>query len=78
MAIDKRKRQKRSSRNKGVQVGPRDLFTPSNVRRIRALLAKRLKTLKGLTPYEYVYKVWTLEPERFKLNPIHHTPGLNS
>ena len=37
--------------------------------------AKRLKTLKGLTPYEYVCKVWTQEPERFKLNPMHHTPG---
>ena len=40
--------------------------------------AKRLKTLKGLTPYEYVCKVWTLEPDRFKLNPLHHTPGLNT
>ena len=40
--------------------------------------AKRLKTLKGLTPYESVCKVWTLEPDRFKLNPLHHTPGLNS
>jgi integrase len=41
MAIDKRKQQKRRSWNKGVEVGPRDPFTPSNVRRIRALLAKR-------------------------------------
>ncbi len=41
MAIAKRKRQKRSSWNKGVEVGPRAPFTPSNVRRIRALLAKR-------------------------------------
>lgn len=40
--------------------------------------AKRLKTLKGFTPYEYVCKIWTLEPERFKLDPIHHTPGLNT
>ena len=40
--------------------------------------AKRLKTLKGLTPYEYVCKIWTQDPERFKLNPIHHTPGLNT
>ena len=40
--------------------------------------AKRLKTLKGLTPYEYVCKIWTQEPERFKLNPIHYTPGLNT
>ncbi len=41
MAIAKRKQPKRSSWNKGVEVGPRDPFTPSNVRRIRALLAKR-------------------------------------
>ena len=39
---------------------------------------KRLKTLKGLTPYEYICKVWTNEPERFRLNPIHHMPGLNN
>ncbi len=25
-------------------------------------LAKRLKTLKGLTPYEFVCKTWTNEP----------------
>ncbi len=40
--------------------------------------AKRLKTLKGLTPFEYVCKIWTQEPQRFTLNPIHHTPGLNT
>ena len=40
--------------------------------------AKRLKTLKGLMPYEYVCKIWTHEPERFKLNPMHHAPGLNT
>jgi transposase InsO family protein len=39
--------------------------------------AKRLKTLKGLTPYEYVCKLWTKEPERFTLNPLHKMPGLN-
>ncbi len=39
--------------------------------------AKRLKTLKGLTPYEYVCKIWTKEPERFNINPFHHTVGLN-
>ncbi len=41
MAIHKRKQQKQSSWSKGVEVGPRDPFTPSNVRRIRALHAKR-------------------------------------
>ena len=38
--------------------------------------AKRLKTLKGLTPYEYICKLWTEQPKRFRLNPIHHMPGL--
>jgi transposase InsO family protein len=37
--------------------------------------AKRLKTLRGLTPHEYVCKVWTDSPERFRLNPFHHTSG---
>jgi transposase InsO family protein len=40
--------------------------------------ARRLKALKGLTPYEYICKVWTTEPERFKLNPLHQMPGLNT
>jgi transposase InsO family protein len=40
--------------------------------------AKRLKTLKGLTPYEYICKTWTNEPKRFRLNPLHQMPGLNS
>jgi hypothetical protein len=40
--------------------------------------ARRLKTLKGLTPFEYVCKVWTEEPDRFRLNPTHQSPGLNS
>src|SRR6056297_3516391 len=40
--------------------------------------ARRLKTLSGLTPYEYICKIWTSEPDRFILNPIHQMPGLNS
>jgi len=40
--------------------------------------ARRLKTLKGLTPYEYICKIWTKEPERFILNPTHQMPGLNT
>ena len=40
--------------------------------------ARRLKTLKGLTPYEFICKGWTNEPQRFKLNPIHQMPGLNT
>jgi transposase len=39
---------------------------------------RRLKTLKGLTPYEYICKQWTSEPDRFILDPIHQMPGLNT
>lgn len=39
--------------------------------------AKRLKTLNGLTPYEYICKCWTKEPQRFTSNPHHQTPGPN-
>jgi transposase InsO family protein len=39
--------------------------------------AKRLKTLRGLTPYEFVCASWQKEPDRFKLDPRHHTLGLN-
>jgi hypothetical protein len=40
--------------------------------------AKRLKTLKGLTPYKYICKLWTKEHERFNLNPLQQMPGLNN
>ena len=40
--------------------------------------ARRLKILKGLTPYEFICKAWTTEPQRFRINPIHQRPGLNS
>ncbi len=39
--------------------------------------ARRLKTLKGLTPYEFICKAWTTEPQRFTLNPLNQMPGLN-
>lgn len=40
--------------------------------------AKQLKTLKGLTPYQYLCKQWTQTPDRFNLNPIHQMPRINS
>jgi len=40
--------------------------------------AKRLKALRGLTPYEHVVKCWTEEPNRFNLDPNHLSPGLNT
>lgn len=36
------------------------------------------KTLKGLTPYEFICKRWTSEPDQFIINPIHQMPGLNT
>ena len=38
---------------------------------------RRQNTLKGLTPYEFICKQWTIEPERFTLNPLHQMAGLN-
>ncbi|MGA9412319.1 MAG: IS481 family transposase [Roseobacter sp.] len=39
--------------------------------------AKRLKALKGLTPYEFICQCWTKEPKRFIVNPLNEMPGLN-
>jgi transposase InsO family protein len=38
---------------------------------------RRLKTLRGLTPYEFICQCWTKEPGRFTLNPLHQMPGPN-
>ena len=38
---------------------------------------RRLKTLKGLTPSEFISKCWTSDPQQFKLNPLQQMPGLN-
>jgi transposase InsO family protein len=40
--------------------------------------ARRLKTLRGLTPYEYICKTWTEQPHRFITDPTHHTLGPNT
>jgi transposase InsO family protein len=40
--------------------------------------ARRLKTLKGLSPYEYICQAWTKQPDRFTLDPTHQMPGLNT
>ncbi len=39
--------------------------------------AKRLKSLRGLTPFERICQLWTEQPQRFRLNPLHHMAGLN-
>lgn len=40
--------------------------------------ARRLNTLLRLTPFEFIYKKWTRMPERFTVDPNHHTLGLNT
>jgi hypothetical protein len=37
-----------------------------------------LKTLSGLTPYEFICKAWTSQPQRFTISPLQKMPGLNS
>jgi hypothetical protein len=39
---------------------------------------RRLKALEGLTPYEYICRIWTKDPKRFRLDPIHQMPGLEA
>jgi transposase InsO family protein len=39
---------------------------------------RRLKTLKGPTPYEAICKTWTSDPGRFTLDPLYQMPGLNT
>ena len=39
--------------------------------------ARRLKTLRGLTPYEAICKAWSESPSLFTANPYHQLPGPN-
>ncbi|WP_310620135.1 IS481 family transposase [Flexibacterium corallicola] len=39
--------------------------------------AKRLKALRGLTPFDYITRQWTQEPDRFIKQPHHLLAGLN-
>ena len=40
--------------------------------------AKRLKAIKGKTPWQFILNQSTINPEYFILNPNHFLPGLNS
>src|ERR1700759_1383518 len=40
--------------------------------------AKRLKTLRGLTPYECICNAWADDPARFRYDPTHLISGLNT
>jgi transposase InsO family protein len=39
--------------------------------------AKRLKAIKGKTPWQFILNQWTIHPEYFILNPNHFLLGLN-
>ena len=39
--------------------------------------ARRLKTLRGLTPHEFICKIRTEQPARFMSDPTHYTLGPN-
>jgi hypothetical protein len=62
---------KRPERNRCRSIHLADFMAAYN-------FARLLKPLGGLTPYEYICKVWTSEPDRSILDPIHQMPGLNS
>jgi len=38
--------------------------------------AKRLKSLKGLTPYEFIIKTFQSQQNLFIINPLHHNLGI--
>ena len=40
--------------------------------------AKRLKAIKGKTPWQFILNQWTTHPEYFMLNPNHFLLGLNT
>jgi transposase-like protein len=40
--------------------------------------AKRLKSLKGKTPWQFILSQWTNHPELFTINPNHFLLGLNN
>ena len=40
--------------------------------------AKRLKTLRGLTSYQFICQQWQKSPLQLTINPLHHTVGLNT
>ena len=40
--------------------------------------ARKLKTLNGLTPYEFIIKQWKNNPKLFRMSPLSLFPGLDS
>jgi hypothetical protein len=44
----------------------------------RSRMRQRLKTLRGLTPYEAICKAWADTPASFRYDLTHFTSGLNT
>ena len=40
--------------------------------------AKRLKSLNGLTPWEFIIKEWKSEPKLFRITPTPYNVGRNN
>ena len=55
----------------GIQAAPRkqDRHAFAHAAGIACDGARRLETLRGLTPNEYAVKYWTRQPDRFEFNP---------
>ena len=70
--------QQAAARRSGLKPGRNITYKSRLPVRTNVATSRRLKTLKGLTPYEYVCKIWTTEPQRFTIDPYQHTVGLNT
>lgn len=46
-------------------------------RTLKDATVKRLKILRGLTPYRLICQSWQMTPLRFTINPFHHAVTLN-
>jgi len=57
--------------HKQLRINLRDFVAAHN-------FSKRLKTLSGLTAYEFICQQWQIDPDRFTLDPIHQMSGLNT
>jgi hypothetical protein len=55
------------------------LIMSQRIRSARALPGATVSfNLRQLAPYEYICKIWTSKPDRFKFDPFQHTVGLNT
>lgn len=71
--VDDRFRQRNSLRTEVAGYGPSEIHVELE-RHIDAFIAaysyaRRLKTLRGLTPFEFICEIWTKEPDRFTVDP---------